>query len=207
MDFLQSTRESYDAMAPAYAEAHTSLSELPFDRALMAAFAELVPAGPIAEVGSGPGQTTAHLRELELEVFGIDLSPQMVEIARARNPGVRFEVGSMTAIDEPDESLAGIVSWFALMHIPPSELAGVFAEFRRVLKPGGQIAIATLAGDELVRRTEAFGQEVELDYHMRGVETVAAAMTAAGLVPHTRVSRDPAGEENYPRTYILASRP
>lgn len=113
----------------------------------------------------------------------------------------------MTAIAEPDESLAGVVSWFALMHIPPSELPGVFAEIRRVLKPGGQVAIATLAGDELVRRTEAFGQEVELEYYLRGVETVAAAMREAGLVPHTRVSRDPAGEERYARTYILAGRP
>ncbi|MFC0624591.1 class I SAM-dependent methyltransferase [Kribbella deserti] len=207
-DFLARTRESYDLMAASYAEQFDSeLKGLAVDRALLAAFAELVPAGPVLEVGSGPGHTTAHLHELGLDVSGIDLSPRMVEIARTSHPQLRFEIGSMTAIDVPDASLAGLVSWYGLMHIPPAELPGVFAEFRRVVKPGGQIAIAVVAGDELVRRTEAFGQEVELDYHLREVDTLAAALNEAGLDAHTRVSRDPAGEQNYPRAYALVNRP
>jgi SAM-dependent methyltransferase len=205
-DFLLHTRESYDAIASDYAEQHVGKIGEPFDRALLAAFRELTPGGQVAELGSGPGQVTSYLRDLGLDVFGIDLSPQMVELARAAHPELRFEVGSMTALDLPDGSLAGIVSWYALMHIPPAELPVVFAEFRRVVRPGGQIAIAAVAGDDLVHRTEAFGHEIALDYHLRDAETLAAAMNEAGLVAHTRVNRDPAEEENFPRAFLLASR-
>ncbi|MFE9404030.1 class I SAM-dependent methyltransferase [Streptomyces sp. NPDC006530] len=47
-------------------------------------------------MGCGTGRITAHLRELGLDVFGIDLSPGMVEVARRDHPGLRFDVGSMT---------------------------------------------------------------------------------------------------------------
>ena len=47
-------------------------------RQVLAAFAELArttDAGPVAELGCGPGRVTAHLRDLGLDVFGVDLSP------------------------------------------------------------------------------------------------------------------------------------
>ncbi|MFM1730037.1 class I SAM-dependent methyltransferase [Prescottella soli] len=63
-------------MAVRYAElARNELDTLPLDRAALAAFAELARAtgsGPVAELGCGPGRVTAHLRDLELEVFGVD---------------------------------------------------------------------------------------------------------------------------------------
>ncbi|MFG1702944.1 hypothetical protein ACFLIM_07105 [Nonomuraea sp. M3C6] len=57
-DFLRTTRASYDAMASDYAEFfHDELAGKPLDRAMFAAFAELVrSSGPVADVGSGPGR-------------------------------------------------------------------------------------------------------------------------------------------------------
>ena len=43
--------------------------------------------------------------------FGIDASPAMIEVARSEHPGLRFEVGSMDALELADGELAGIVSW------------------------------------------------------------------------------------------------
>jgi ubiquinone/menaquinone biosynthesis C-methylase UbiE len=45
-----------------------------------------------------------------VSAFGIDLSPGMVEIARKKNPELRFEVGSMTALELADGGLGGVVS-------------------------------------------------------------------------------------------------
>lgn len=51
---------------------------LPLERAILAAYAELVgPAGPVADLGCGPGGLTAYLRRLGVEAYGIDLSPRM----------------------------------------------------------------------------------------------------------------------------------
>jgi SAM-dependent methyltransferase len=66
-------------MAVDYAECFCDeLAAKPLERALLAAFAELVQAagaGPVANLGSGPGRVTAHLHALRSSVFGVDLSP------------------------------------------------------------------------------------------------------------------------------------
>ncbi|MFD1537442.1 class I SAM-dependent methyltransferase [Nonomuraea guangzhouensis] len=48
----------------------------------------------------------------------VDLSPKMVEVARQRYSGLRFEVGSMTALDLKDGELGGVVAWYSTHHIP-----------------------------------------------------------------------------------------
>src|SRR3974390_3391872 len=79
-------RAAYDAVAVDYAALlRDELAAKPFDRALLGAFAELVlsgSAGPVADVGCGPGRVTAYLHGLGVETFGIDLSPAMVAVAR-----------------------------------------------------------------------------------------------------------------------------
>nr|WP_239157776.1 class I SAM-dependent methyltransferase [Streptomyces sp. SID13726] len=52
-------------------------------------------AGPVADVGSGPGHVTAALHALGIPVFGVDVSPRMVELARRAHPDLRFHVGSI----------------------------------------------------------------------------------------------------------------
>ena len=86
-------------------EVRNLLAELPPEREVMALVAEWVRAhggGPIADVGCGPGRITAHLRDLGVDAFGIDLSPRMIEVARREHPGLRFEVGSMTQLGLAD---------------------------------------------------------------------------------------------------------
>ncbi|MEE3920178.1 class I SAM-dependent methyltransferase [Micromonospora sp. BRA006-A] len=102
--------------------------EPPLDRALLAAFAETVgPGRPVLEVGCGTGRVTAHLHWLGLDIGGADLSPGMVAVARRTYPDLRFEVGSLTELAVPDGSLAGLVSWYSVIHLPPELLPGVFA--------------------------------------------------------------------------------
>lgn len=115
-DYLRATRTSYDAMAVDYTDwIRGELAVKPLDRAMLAGFAELVlatGAGSVADVGCGPGRLTAHLHGLGLSVFGVDLSPQMIAVARQAYPGLRFEVGSMLALDVPDGALGGVVAWY-----------------------------------------------------------------------------------------------
>ena len=116
-DFLRDTRTSYDAVAVGYAERfRDELAAKPLDRAMLASFAELVRdagAGPVADIGCGTGRVTSHLNGLGLPVSGIDLSPQMVAVARQTYPGLRFEVGSMLALDLPDGTLGGLLAWYS----------------------------------------------------------------------------------------------
>ncbi len=116
--YLRTTRAAYDSVAVDYAERFSAgLAAKPLDRALLAAFAELVQAagaGPVADLGCGPGHVTAHLHALGLTAFGVDLSPVMIALARQAYPGLRFDEGSMTALDLTDGFLGGIVSRYSI---------------------------------------------------------------------------------------------
>lgn len=144
--WLADTRVSYDTVAESYADqVRNFLDEAPYERAAFALFADLVRAsggGPVADVGCGPGHITAHLRQRGVEAFGIDFSPAMIDVARRDHPGLRFEVGSMTDLRLTDTSVAGLVAWYSLIHIPDDEVGSVFAQFRRVLRPSGRCCSA-----------------------------------------------------------------
>ncbi|TQF02336.1 class I SAM-dependent methyltransferase [Kitasatospora acidiphila] len=213
-DFLRNTRASYDAIAADYTERFRYQPDIkPLDRAMLAAFAELVRDGghgPVADLGCGPGRLTPLLRELGLEdPFGLDLSPQMIEIARKNHPDLRFEVGSITALDLPDNSVGGILSWYSIIHLPPDQLPRALAEFHRVLAPGGALLVAFQVGDQLHRRDELLGHQVLLEFHRRTPETVIAALAAAGLPVHTHLVRGPVtdGVESVPQAFLLARKP
>ncbi|MEV0642851.1 class I SAM-dependent methyltransferase [Streptomyces sp. NPDC050619] len=209
-DFIQATRSSYDAIAQDYSERFPDvLGGRPLDLALVGAFAELartVAPAPVADLGSGPGHVTAGLHALGLPVFGVDVSPRMVELARRAHPDLRFHVGSLTSLDLPDGTLGGITALYSIIHVPDEHLPAAFAEFHRVLVPGGHVLLAFQSGDEDERlhMTERFGHEISLDYYWRTPETVADHLTKAGLRLHARVMREPYEEEKRPRAFLLA---
>ncbi|MFI5683651.1 class I SAM-dependent DNA methyltransferase [Streptomyces sp. NPDC051636] len=211
-DFLQATRSSYDAIAKEYADRFPDgLAFNPLDRALVTAFAELVRANapaPVADLGSGPGYVTARLHDLGVPVFGVDLSPRMVALAREAHPHLRFHVGSMTSLDLPDGTLGGILALYSIIHVPDDHLPTAFAEFHRTLVPGGHVLLA-FQGDEEghLRLTERFGHEIGLDYYWRTPETVSARLTQAGLEPMAATRRAPLDDEKRPRVFLLARKP
>ena len=131
---LLTTRTFYDTIAADYAEMFKSdLDDKPLDQAMLRAFADLVrqgeAAGPVADLGCGPGRATAYLHGLGLDVFGVDLSPGMLAVARQENPELRFDEGPMTGLDLPDGALGGIVAYYSLIHTPAERLPAVLAEF------------------------------------------------------------------------------
>ena len=109
--WLSDTRTSYDTDASGYAEkVRGLLDQNPYLRASLALFADLVHdagGGPVADIGCGPGYVTGYLHDAGLDVFGIDLSPEMIAIARRDYPDLSFEVGTMTELQLADDSVAG----------------------------------------------------------------------------------------------------
>jgi SAM-dependent methyltransferase len=171
-------------------------------RGFLAAFAEEVGSGrAVADVGCGPGHVTAVLREHGADAFGVDLSPRMVEIARRTYPGVRFEVGSMTALDLPDGVLGGIVAYWSIFHLPPAELPGVFAEFARTLAPGGQLLVGFHVGDGRLTPERAYGHPVTYESWLLRPEQVTAHLAAAGLTVTAQLLSE---GRKYPQSLLWA---
>jgi ubiquinone/menaquinone biosynthesis C-methylase UbiE len=191
--WLADTRTSYDTVAASYADqVRNLLDETPYERAVLALFADLVRAtggGPVADVGCGPGRITAHLSELGVDTFGIDLSPAMIESARREHPGLRFEVGSMTDLDLSDASMAGLVAWYSLIHIPDDEIGSVLTHFRRVLRPGGPLVLSFHVGDATRLKTQGYGgHPMKVHVHRRRPGQVAAWLSEAGFTVEAQMT-------------------
>ena len=205
VDPLDATRTSYDAVAETYVRLFgDELAGKPLDRALLAAFVETV-SGPVADLGCGPGHVTAHLHRLGCQAFGIDLSPEMVGVARRAYPAVSFSQGDMTQLDITSGSLGGIVAFYSIIHLPPDLLPLALAEFARVLAPGGQVLLAFQTGaGEVSHQTDWHGHPVALDHYRRAPADVTGHLAAAGLHVHTTLVRDPLPSESAQRCYLLA---
>jgi SAM-dependent methyltransferase len=198
-DWLKDTRASYDTVAASYADhMREALDGAPYVRAALDLFAEKVRAcggGPVVDVGCGPGHVTACLRELGLDAFGIDLSPTMVEVARREHPGVRFEVGSMTELDLLDASVAGLVAYWSLVHVPDAALPGVFAQFRRVVRDGGPLVSGFHVGEGARLKSEGYGgHPMKVYVYRRQPAQVTALLRDAGFTVEAQLLLSPDAE-------------
>jgi SAM-dependent methyltransferase len=193
-DALGVTREAYNAVATTYADLfRDTLRDSPLDRAFLGVFAEAVQAsgnGQVADLGCGPGHITAYLDELGLQASGVDASPAMIELARQAYPVLRFDVGSMAALNIPDGVLDGALSRWSIIHTPPQELPAIVAEFHRVLAPGGHLLICFSATDGPSHPTQVFDHTVAPAYRW-WPDHLAVLLRKAGLTEVARLVREP----------------
>ncbi|MFT4295459.1 MAG: DUF480 domain-containing protein [Micropruina sp.] len=203
----QRVRETYDQVAQAYFERlGDELVERPFDVWLLERVASLAGSNPIVDVGCGPGHIAAFLADTGASVSGVDLSPAMVAVASREFPDLDFEVGNLFTLLKP-RTAAGwgaAVAWYSLVHLAGSELAPAVAALARTLAPGGVLAVAVHAGDEVRRVTELVGESVELDFVLHDQGQLLAAFAAAGLTGVEWYRRGPSGDEaSTERLYVL----
>ena len=202
-------QSSYDRVARHYAaEYFDELSRKPFDRELLDRFAESVSgAGEVCEIGCGPGQIARYLKDREVRISGIDLSEKMVAAARSLNADISFARGDMLTLDFPDNSLSGIVSFYAIIHLKRDEIAHALKEIFRVLEPAGRLLISFHGGEGELHRDEWYGEPVSIDVTLMTHDEMIGYLNSAGFSDAKVVEREPY-EFEYPtrRMYALASK-
>jgi ubiquinone/menaquinone biosynthesis C-methylase UbiE len=205
----QSIRESYDRVAAEYARRlFNELAQKPLDRELLnRVAAATIGRGEVCDMGCGPGQVARYLRDAGTTVFGLDLSPRMLEQARQLNPDIRFREGNMMALDLPDGKLAGITAFYAIVNIPRESLTVVFREMERVLRPDGLLLVAFHTGDETFHEDTLWDLPISMDFFFFQPSAIRSYMEATGLAVDEIVEREPyAPEVEYQnrRAYIFA---
>ncbi|MGH9170445.1 MAG: class I SAM-dependent methyltransferase [Acidimicrobiales bacterium] len=209
-DRHERTRRSYDAVAADYAEhlAH-ELDYKPFDRALLASLVEQAPPGlAIADLGCGPGHVAGWLaNQGGPQAVGIDLSPKMVALAAALNPGASFREGDLCALPAADAEFGAAVALYSIIHLAPEELPQAFGEMHRCLAAGGLLLVAFHVGTEVNHSDEWWGHDVDVDFRFLEVEPVVEVMEAAGFSIKMKATRVAYPEEAATeRAYLLARR-
>ena len=134
--------DGYRDWAPLYDTRENQLIELeqPVVRRILGA----LPVGVAVDAACGTGRHTQYLASLGHSVTGVDSSTDMLAVARAKLPDVPFHEGDLHALPVSDGSVDVLVCALALTHVP--DLDPVFAEFVRVLRPGGHLITSDSRG-------------------------------------------------------------
>ena len=183
----------YDDTAEGYDRMMDSEIKSPLYSDVLGRLAERIRSleGAVVDTSCGSGHMLAELAEKYApgrELIGIDLSPGMVAIARKR-------LGATAAVYEGDMAhlpseiaegeCAAAISFFSLHHIAPDDLAPCVAEWRRVLRSGGQLVLATWEGEGAI---DYGGQSDIVTQRYREAELVAAVQVAGFTIDQHSVS-------------------
>lgn len=102
--------------------------------------AEVTSGKQILDVCCGPGMIAAAASERGALAQGIDFSATVIEIAISNVPGTEFHLGDAQSLPFADNSFDAVVCGFGIIHVPDPGKA--LSEMRRVLKPGGRVAVS-----------------------------------------------------------------
>ena len=127
----------YERWAPTYDGRNPLVeAEEPVVRPML----DAVPGGRALDAACGTGRHAGHLAGLGHDTIGVDASPAMLRVARERFPAVDFKVGRLATLPVEDDVIDVVTCALALCHVP--DLGPVFAEFARVLRPGGTLIVS-----------------------------------------------------------------
>ncbi|MGR0160547.1 class I SAM-dependent methyltransferase [Paenarthrobacter nitroguajacolicus] len=190
---------AYSARAAEYTSLFGTISSTqPADQRLVLAWAKGL-SGKIIDAGCGPGQWTDFLHSAGASIEGVDLVPEFVETAKRSYPDAQFSLGSLERLPTPDQSLAGILAWYSVIHTPPAYIGKVLDEFARCIKPGGGLLLGFFEGPAI----EQFPHAVTPAYFWP-VEELSARLQKAGFTVISTHSRADPGAR--PHAAIVARR-
>jgi len=140
--FKRAEMDGWDARAGAYNNFTGQVTTRAIPTLL--AMAETAPGARVLDLCCGTGRAAGAAVALGADAEGIDVSPAMINAARAAFPNAIFDMGDAEAIPREDSTYDAVIWSFGLMHVGSPET--VFGEIARVLKPGGRVALSHWTG-------------------------------------------------------------
>ena len=143
-------------------------------------FTQLLSSGSkVLDVGCGAGvPITRFLVDEGFLVTGLDISEGMLALARKHVPEATFIKSDMSEMNFSDNSFEGIVSFYAIIHVPREKHAQLFKTFYKILKPGGKMLIS-LARTEWEEVADFYGAPMFWSHY--GCEQSLALIKAEGF--------------------------
>jgi ubiquinone/menaquinone biosynthesis C-methylase UbiE len=204
-------KKQYDMLAKEYAEAFAGEhGKKPKDREMLRRFSLEVGKGrPVWDLGCGPGQTAKYLKDLGVEISGMDLSEKMLEQAGTRCPGIPFRKGNLLDLEFENDSVAGVVSFYAIVHFTKEQVETAFREVLRVLRPGGLFLLAYHVGEGTIHVEEFLGKKTDLDFIFFPTDFITGCLKKTGFAGIEVIEREPYPGVEYPsrRAYVFAAKP
>lgn len=204
-----SIRESYDRLATEYTlRIYDELRSKPLDRKLLDRFAEEVGnEGRVCEIGCGPGHVSRYLRDKGANIFGLDISFEMLNEARRINPDIKFVEGNALNLPLQSNELAGIVAFYMICNLPDEHLQQTFREMHRTLRRNGLLFLAFHVGDKKLEERELWGKSISLNFYLYETAQIQRHLQGAGFSVEEIIERDPYSQDveyQSRRAYVFA---
>jgi len=208
---LNKIENAYDGMAEEWAEAFSGEHDKkPKDIEILRRFSGIVgKRKPVWDFGCGPGNTAGYLKKLGIEVSGLDLSGKILEQARALYPEIHFQKGNILDLSFDDNSIAGIVAFYAIVHFTEEQVNRAFCEIFRVLKPDGIFLLTYHIGGNTIHLDEFLGRQIDMDFMFFTNDFILNSLKSAGFINIEIIERSPYHGIEYEsrRAYVFAVKP
>jgi len=205
---LNKIEDLYDTIAKEYADAFSDEhKQKPKDQAILRRFSiEIGDKKPIWDFACGPGQTTKYLKDLGIVISGLDLSEKILEQAKTIHPEIHFQKGNILALDFDDNSIGGVVAFYAIVHFTEDQVETAFREVFRVLQPGGLFLFTYHIGEDTIRIKEFLGKNIDIDFMFFNTNFIYNCLTKIGFDKIEIIERDPyiGVEYDSRRAYVFA---
>jgi len=201
----------YDRVAKEYTETFSGEHEKkPKDQKILHRFAgEIGNRRPVWDFGCGPGQTTKYLYDLGIEISGLDLSGKLLEQARAAHPEILFQKGNILALEFENDSIAGIVGFYVIVHFTEEQVGLAFNEIFRVLQPGGMFLFTYHIGEGAIHLDSFLGKDVDIEFMFFAADFISSCLQESGFEKIEIIEREPypGVEFESRRAYVFALKP
>ena len=168
MDSYQETFETWNNIASLYEEKFMSMD---LYNKTYEIFCELIVRhnARVLDVGCGPGNITKFLlsRLPNLEILGIDVSPNMLDLAQKNNTKAHFKQMDCRYLNDLQSKFDAVISGFCLPYLSGSDVQKLLADIDKLLSPGGIIYLSIVEGDPKLSgfQTSSNGQRSYFFYH------------------------------------------
>ncbi|MCP4538639.1 MAG: class I SAM-dependent methyltransferase [Chloroflexi bacterium] len=188
------TRQAYNLAAQKYHDLfHNEMNEKAYDQNLLDAFAaRFGEDSVICDAGCGPsGHIGKYVFDKGIQVVGVDISDKCTELARQHNPDMRFERADIGNLPFDDGSFDGIIAYYSIIDTPKRYVGEIFAEFRRILKPGGYLLVAVKAGTTEGYIDDLLGIKIDIYFTLFTKEEIVGYFEQAGFLLEFIEQRNP----------------
>ena len=208
---LTKVENLYDNVAKEYAETFSGEHEKkPKDQEMLHRFLqEIGNRRPVWDFGCGPGQTAKYLKNLGIGISGLDLSEKILEQARIIHPEIHFRKGNILELKFENDSIAGVVAFYAIVHFTEEQVGIAFREIFRVLQSGGIFLFTYHIGEETIHLDEFLGKKVDIDFMFFTTDFIFSCLNDSGFEKIEILEREPypAVEYESRRAYVFAIKP
>ncbi|WP_135364099.1 class I SAM-dependent methyltransferase [Halosimplex halophilum] len=177
-EWASAVMAGYDGVAEAYDDDRDPAHETALVEALGA---DLPADARVLDAGCGGGRAVLEALAKDFETVGLDISPEQLALARERAPAAALARGDLTRLPVADGAVDAVTALHSVIHVPREHHERAFAEFARVLRPGGHLLLTTGVGEWEGRNDNWLDGGAAMQWSFHGRERSLELLDSAGF--------------------------